>query len=128
MRQFILATATIGIALFTTAASAAVVLTRAPTTTPSRPSPAIITSCSGELGSLMSVHKDDVIDVGPENTVVIRPVCTDSHLDGNATGLRGIIARNEVMAIALAAENFAADDVVGIRFGADGLVLLYVMQ
>lgn len=123
MRLSILAAATLGLALFSTAASAAVVVNRVPKTTPS-----IASVCSDSLGMLRAVHKDDVMDVDFDNTVVIRPVCLDDHLSGNASGLRGIIGRNDAMSMALANDGFEASDVVGIQFGANGSVLLYVAQ
>ena len=57
MRLSILAAATLGLTLFATAASAAVVpqrVTKAPT---------VVTVCSDSLGMLRAVHKDDVLDV-----------------------------------------------------------------
>jgi hypothetical protein len=122
MRLTILAAATLGLTLVATAASAAVVPQRAPKAS------AVVSVCSDSLGMLRAVHKDDVMDVDFDNTVVIRPVCLDDHLSGNASGLRGIIGRNDAMSMALANDGFAANDVVGIQFGANGSVLLYVAQ
>ena len=126
MRLSLLATATLGFALIATAASAAVIPPRIPRTpTPSAPS---IQSCEPSLGMLRDVHKMDVMEVSFDNTIVIRAVCAESHLDGNAATLTGIIGRNEAMSAALGLENYRSDDVIGIQFGADGLVLLYVME
>lgn len=127
MRLSILTTATLGFALFATAVSAAVIPPRLP---PNKPTPTsgIMQSCEPGLGMLRTVHKADVMAIDYENTIVIRPVCQDDHLDGNASGLRGIIGRNDVMSMALASENFNANDVIGIQFGDAGVVLLYVME
>ena len=124
MRLSLLATATLGFALFATVASAAVVPTRVPRT-PSSPG---IQSCDPSFGDLRDVHKMDVAAVNFDNIIVIRPVCAESHLDGNAITLTGIIGRNEAMSAALGAENYRSDDVIGIQFGDGGLVLLYVME
>lgn len=123
MRHSVLAAAVLGLAFITTAASAAVLPPRIPQNTVS----ASTHDCDGSL-DLLTVHKQDVMDVSFDNTIVIRPVCVDSQLDGNASGLRGIIGRNDAMAEALYEEDFRSDDVVGIQFGDDGVVLLYVMQ
>ena len=124
MRLSLLATATLGFALFATAVSAAVVPPRVPKTpTPS----ATMQSCDPEFGTLVGVHKMDVMAVDFDDTIVIRPVCAESHLDGNAITLTGIIRNNEALSAALSAENYQSDDVIGIQFG-DGVVLLYVME
>jgi hypothetical protein len=125
MRLSLLATATLGIALISTAASAAVIPPRIPrTATPYT----VMGPCHDDLGMLMTVHKDDVMAVDFDNTVVVRPVCQEDHLDGNASGLRGIIGRNDAMAMALESADYRPEDVVGIQFGAEGVVLLYVME
>jgi hypothetical protein len=124
MRLSLLATATLALALFATAASAAVT----PPRVPRAPSSPGIQSCDPSFGDLRDVHKMDVEAVSFDNTIVIRPVCAESHLDGNAATLTGVIRRNEAMSAALAAENFRSDDVIGIQFGDDNVVLLYVME
>lgn len=124
MRLTILAAATLGLALVSTAASAAVIPPRLPKPTTTT----AVMSCSSELGMLRTVHKNDVMAVDFDNTIVIREVCQESHLDGNAVTLTGIIGRNEAMSTALDEANFRSDDVVGIHFGDNGAVLLYVMQ
>jgi hypothetical protein len=126
MRLSLLATATLGFVLFATAASAAVVPTRVPKMP--TPSAASMQSCDPSFGSLMDVHKMDVMAVTFDNTIVIRPVCAESHLDGNAATLTGVIRRNEALSAALGAENYRSDDVIGIQFGDDGVVLLFVME
>lgn len=122
MRHSLFAAAVLGAALISTAASAAV----APPRIPQKHSPNLSQYCSENL-DLMSVHKQDVIEVSFEQTIVIRPVCVDSHQDGNAMGLVSIIGRNDAMAAALDEADYSADDVVGIQFG-DNVVLLYVME
>jgi hypothetical protein len=125
MRLTILAAATLGLALISTAASAAVAPTRVPT---AKPSTAAMAGCSGELGMLRAVDMHDVMAVDFDNTIVIRTVCQENHLHGNAVTLTGIIGRNEAMSSALDEANVRSDDVVGIYFGDNGAVLLYVMQ
>jgi hypothetical protein len=124
MRLTILAAATLGLALVSTAASAAVAPPRLPTAKPT----AAMVGCSGELGMLRAVDMHDVMAVDFDNTIVIRTVCQENHLHGNAVTLTGIIGRNEAMSSALEDANFRSDDVVGIHFGDNGAVLLYVMQ
>ena len=123
MRHSLFAAAVLGAALISTAASAAVVPPRIPQ---NKPSPSFSQSCGDNL-DLMTVHKQDVIDVSFDQTIVVRPICVESHQDGNAMGLTGIIGRNDAMAAALEAANYTSDDVVGIQFG-DNVVLLYVME
>jgi hypothetical protein len=125
MRLSLLSAAVLGFALIATAASAAVTPPRIPKMPPSSPG---IQSCDPSFGDLRDVHKMDVEAVNFDNTIVIRPVCAESHLDGNAITLTGVIRRNEAMSSALGAENYRSDDVIGIQFGDDGLVLLYVME
>jgi hypothetical protein len=126
MRLSVLAAATLGAALFATAATAAVTPPRTPRPTTS--SWTYVSACASELGLLRTVHKNDVMAVDFDNTIIIRPVCQDSHLDGNAVTLTGVIGRNEAMSMALEEANFRSDDVVGIHFGDNGAVLLFVMQ
>ena len=125
MRLSILATATLGLALFSTAVSAAVIPTR-PNRVSTPYTPAAV--CSSELGMLHAVNFHDVMAVDFDNTIVIRTVCQENHLLGNAVTLTGIIGRNDAMSAALDDANFRSEDVVGIHFGGNGAVILYVME
>lgn len=124
MRHFLIATAVLGVVATTTSVFAAVVPTRVPAPVIS----SSIAGCEDDLGFLTVVRKNDVMSVSRENQVVVYPVCQEDHLSGNASGLRGLIGENAAMSAALAAEDMRAEDVVGIRFGADGMVMLYVMR
>jgi hypothetical protein len=86
--------------------------------------------CHDELGFLHVVRIEQVRAVEDE-TVHIRPVCESTDdvgslfIDGNVGGLRKTIWQNETMLTALTDDNYKAEDVVGIRFGKNS-VILYV--
>jgi hypothetical protein len=92
------------------------------------PSPEIDNACADELGFLHMVRKQQVQAVMNEK-VVIMPVCEGTgdvgslFMDGNVGGLRKTIGLNETLAAELIQEDFATQDVVGIRFGKNTVVL-----
>jgi hypothetical protein len=97
---------------------------------PNYPDKSVDNPCHDELGFLRVVRIEQVRAVEDE-TVHIRPVCQGSDdigslfIDGNVGGLRKTIWQNETMLLALSDENYKSEDVVGIRFGRDS-VILYV--
>lgn len=88
-------------------------------------------ACDPGLGYLPSVRSNDIEAVGDGYSISISPVCPGTpdpalRLAGNVGGLHGTIAQNQTLSGALASAGYDADDVVGIRFGADNSVILYV--
>jgi hypothetical protein len=87
-------------------------------------------ACKDELGFLRVVRIEQVKSVEDE-TIHIRPVCEgDSDVgslfvDGNVGGLRKTIWQNETMLAALVDDHYKSEDIVGIRFGKNS-VILYV--
>ncbi len=93
------------------------------------------TECSAQMGFLPHIYPAKVQAISSEQ-VVLEPICDNDSLyssatlgslfvDGNVTGLRKHIALNRTLVAALASGDYRADDVVGMKFGTD-MVILYV--
>lgn len=94
--------------------------------------------CAAAMGHMRSVKKAD-IDAIRGNRVALLPVCEDLtvagknvygqlFVNGNVDRLRTPIARNGTLMAALTAKGYDENDVVSLRFGANGTIILYVHQ
>lgn len=94
--------------------------------------------CAAAMGHMRSVKKAD-IDAIRGNRVALLPVCEDLtvagknvygqlFVNGNVDRLRTPIARNATLMAALTAKGYDQHDVVSLRFGGNGAIILYVHQ
>lgn len=87
--------------------------------------------CDPGLGSLRTLRRDQIEAIDESYSFSIWPVCVGHpdpslRLAGNVGGLHATIGQNEALSAALGEEGYDADDVVGIRFGANNSVIVYV--
>lgn len=87
--------------------------------------------CDPGLGSLRTLRRDQIEAIDESYSFSIWPVCVGHpdpslRLAGNVGGLHATIGQNEALSAALGEEGYNADDVVGIRFGANNSVIVYV--
>lgn len=87
--------------------------------------------CDPGFGALRTLYRDDIEAIDESYSFSIWPVCVNHpdpavRLAGNVGGLHSVIAQNEAFVAALADEDYDAEDVVGIRFGANNSVIVYV--
>lgn len=85
--------------------------------------------CSDQLGYLRRVYTSELDAVRDYTQVWVTPICAGDHVfrsEGNAGALRGAIADNEAMLIALGEQAFRPEDVVGVRMTGEDKVTLYV--
>lgn len=96
------------------------------------------TNCDEMVGHMRSVKRAD-IDAIRGNRVGLQPICEDLTVvgkneygsifaNGNVNHLRTPIARNATLMAALSAKGYDENDVVSLRFGAQGSIILYVLQ
>jgi hypothetical protein len=83
---------------------------------------------SSLLTGLRIVRPATIAQIGDDNAVLVRPVCDGEPLDmsGNTAGLRDDIAGNEWLVAMLDEDGYTPEEVVGIAFGANDSVHLYV--
>jgi hypothetical protein len=129
---------------FTAAADAAVVKPRTPpvpTTTPTTPAttpgtpytPATVASpddCRVDMGHLRLIRPAQ-LEVAQYEAIFVQPVCEGEEVgvlrnEGNAGGLRPVLATKADVVEALADEDYLTDEVVGVRFGGGNTLILYV--
>lgn len=94
--------------------------------------------CATSMGHMRSVKQADIAAI-KGNRVALLPVCEDLtvagknaygdlFVNGNVNHLRVPIARNATLMTALRAKGYDQNDVVSLRHGANGSIILYVHQ
>jgi hypothetical protein len=94
--------------------------------------------CAAMMGHMRSVKQADIAAIRG-NRVALLPVCEDLtvpgknvygplFVNGNVNHLRVPIARNSTLMTALTAKGYDQHDVVSLRFGGGGSIILYVHQ
>jgi hypothetical protein len=94
--------------------------------------------CTAMMGHMRSVKQADIAAIRG-NRVALQPVCEDLtvpgknvygplFVNGNVNHLRVPIARNSTLMTALTAKGYDQHDVVSLRFGGGGSIILYVHQ
>lgn len=95
-------------------------------------------NCADEMGHMRSVRQADIAAINGQRVSLIA-VCEDLSVagknaygalfvNGNVNHLRTPIARNGTLMSALTARGYDEQDVVSLRFGGGGSVVLYVYQ
>jgi hypothetical protein len=105
-----------------------------------RPSPTATSpvDCAEVMGHMRSVRQADIGAING-NRVSLDPVCEDLtvggknaygslFVNGNVNHLRVPIAHNTTLMAALTAKGYDQNDVVSLRFGGGGSIILYVHQ
>jgi hypothetical protein len=111
--------------------------TPTPITTPSNPggpTGSVVTfsdyDCTLEMGHLRLIRPAQLEEAGYDG-IVIQPVCEGEQSAaarnaGNAVGLRGLLGTKADVVEALAAQDYVAEEIVGVRFGGGDTLVLYV--
>lgn len=90
------------------------------------------TDCADTVGFLPRIHAGEVRQMGEYGKVYLVEMCPGEDnfsalfSNGNASGLRSVIARNEVLSAHLYDKDYEPRDVFGIARGANETVYLYV--
>jgi hypothetical protein len=105
-----------------------------------RPGPSATSpiDCAEVMGHMRSVRQADIGAING-NRVSLDPVCEDLtvggknaygslFVNGNVNHLRVPIAHNTTLMAALTAKGYDQNDVVSLRFGGGGSIILYVHQ
>ena len=87
--------------------------------------------CTIEMGNLRLIRPAQIEAAGAYDGIFIQPVCESDEAGairnaGNAGGLRPLLATKLDVVEALAAEDYVADEVIGVRFGGGDTLVLYV--
>lgn len=85
--------------------------------------------CGDQLGHLRRVYAEEIIAIDDGYRVWITEICPEFSLmrsDGNAVGLRDVIARNPILVDALQSRSFTANDVFAVRMMGDDTINLFV--
>jgi hypothetical protein len=138
MTKLALAALVAAFALAAGAADAAVIRTvpppKTPTTTPATPNEPVslsVEDCRLDMGHLRLIRPAQ-FEVATYDGIFVQPVCEGDESagairnEGNAGGLRPIIAQKSDLVQALADQDYAADEVIGVRFGGGDTIVLYV--
>ncbi|MET3926236.1 hypothetical protein [Devosia sp. 2618] len=101
-------------------------------------SPSSDPDCSELMGFMRTPKAAEILGLVAQRIAII-PVCEDRtvarkndygslFVNGNAELLRNPIARNPGLIGALRSQNYDQHDVVSVRFGSGGTIILYVHQ